>query len=89
MTLISSALGSIDDKPTIDTAIVQSSQPVLWNLILVYSRRHTETNARTVKVMTMCLQRGPRSSALRTASSSAVYWSIATVITRADSVYQS
>jgi hypothetical protein len=38
----------------------------------VYSRRHTETKARTVKDMTMRLHSGPRSSALSAASSSGV-----------------
>lgn len=65
------------NQPTIDTTIVQSSQPVLWYVIRVNSRKHTETNDRTVNAMTIFLHSGPRLSALRAASSSGVNWSMA------------
>lgn len=52
------------------SAIVQSSHPVLWYLIRVNRRRQTEMNAKVVKIMTMCLHKGPRSSALSAAISS-------------------
>lgn len=53
---------------TIATTIVRSSQPILWYLILANSRKQTETNAKTVNVITIRSHRGPLSSARRAAS---------------------